>query len=516
MVFFAVGTSVTGLAARKSASTEASTSRSSTLYAAPAPRRKSTLGQSDGDLLSLLPDGLYRRDWVSFQRSGREIHLINEPGGIRQVLVTQEENFPKSDLMRTALTPLLGEGILISDGPIWQRQRVMLEQALAHMRVRRQFQVMAKAIADFVQRLEAIGPRSRISLDAEISFFALDVIFRTIFSRPIEMEEAQEVYGAFSDYQNSVSDESYAMFAVTTPSGSRESLGAFGEQVRGVIDRLIERRLASPAPGADDDILRSMMTSRDTVTGKGFDRTELVDQIAVLFLAGHETSACVLTWCIFLLSQHPDVADQIRREADALAPGRPLTQEELNKLVTLRNVFRETLRLYPPSAFFTRVAKRDTKIGDRDIEAGSLIIVSPWLVHRHREYWPNPECFDFDRFSVEREREIIPGTYLPFGLGPRVCPGRAFAMIEGPLLVAELIRKFKFTAINPQDVVPSYRLVVRSKQPISCLIERHYINPQRLAQRAIPASRSLTCQSLLAASSLSAARDGVAFQIMPK
>lgn len=441
------------------------------LYRAPVPLPGALFGRSDGDLLGLLPQGLYRRDQFRFPLDGRDVCLINDPAGIRQVLVTEELNFPKSDLMVAALKPLLGDGILISNGPVWQRQRAMMEPAFQQMRVRHQFPVMAAAVADFVQRLEALGPGAEINLDAEISLFALDVIFRTIFSRPIEPDEAREIFQAFTLYQDRA-PQFEALTSLFVPASqaadvSGQSLDAIGERIR----EFVERRITSAATDGDG-ILQALMASRDPASGEGFGRTELVDQITVLFLAGHETSASSLAWCIFLLSQQPSLADQIRWEAEALAPGRPLAQEELNKLVPLRNAFRETLRLYPPSAFMTRVARSDTVVCGSEIKAGDLVLVSPWLVHRHHKYWQQPEYFDPDRFSTARERDIIPGTYLPFGLGPRVCTGRSLAMIEGPLLVAELLRKFRFTTLEPDNVIPSFRLLVRPKTPIRCRLDR--------------------------------------------
>ena len=441
------------------------------LYRAPVPLPGALFGRSDGDLLGLLPRGLYRRDQFRFPVEGRDVCLINDPAGIRQVLVTEEQNFPKSDLMIAALKPLLGDGILISNGPVWQRQRAMMEPAFQQMRVRRQFPVMAATVEDFVQRLVALGPGAEINLDAEISLFALDVIFRTIFSRPIEPEEAREIFQAFTVYQDRAPqfEALTSLFVPGSPAAvvPDESLGAIGERIRD----LVERRITSAAADSDD-ILQALIASREPASGEGFGRTELIDQITVLFLAGHETSASALAWCIFLLSQQPDLANRIREEAEALAPGRSLAQEELNKLVSLRNAFRETLRLYPPSAFMTRVAKSETTVCGSQIKAGDLVVVSPWLVHRHHKYWQQPEHFDPDRFSAERERDIIPGTYLPFGLGPRVCTGRSLAMIEGPLLVAELLRKFRFTTLEPESVVPSYRLLVRPKTPIRCRLDR--------------------------------------------
>jgi cytochrome P450 len=439
---------------------------------APTPRGRAVEHDAEPDLLSILPDSLYRRDWLRLTRSGREIFLINEPNGIRQVLVTEEHNFPKSDLMRATLEPLIGEGILITNGPVWQRQRRMLEGAFARLHVQRQFPVMASAIADLIGRLQRLRPGAEIKLDAEMSFFSLDVIFRALFSRPIDEREMDEVFNAFSAYQDlAPRDESYTMFMTSNAAPhAQETLHAYGERLHALIERLVDRRLAS-APNGSSDMLHDLIAARDAESGAGLGRRELIDQIAVLFLAGQETTASALAWCMFLLAQSPALAEEIRRDTEALAPGRTLTQLEVNKLASLRNAFRETVRLYPPSAFFTRTAKAATRIGALDIEAGSLIIVSPWLIHRHEKFWTEPDSFDPDRFAGERELGIVPGTYIPFGLGPRVCTGRALAMNEGPLLAAELLRRFRFEVVEPEKVVPVYRLVVRSRHAIRCRIE---------------------------------------------
>jgi cytochrome P450 len=217
--------------------------------------------------------------------------------------------------------------------------------------------------------------------------------------------------------------------------------------------------------------LQAVIDARDPEDGSAFSREELVNQISVLFLAGHETSASVLTWCFFILSQMPQLAEKIRNDTIAMSGGRPLEQDELSKIIIARDTFREGLRLYPPVGFITRVSTQAAAIGGYDIEAGTLIVISPWLMHRHEKYWKDADIFDPERFSEARERDIVPGTYIPFGLGARVCTGRTIAMIEGPLVIAEVARALRFTPLQPETVTPSFRLTVRPQASIRCKIE---------------------------------------------
>ena len=195
-------------------------------------------------------------------------------------------------------------------------------------------------------------------------------------------------------------------------------------------------------------------------------REEVIDQLGVFFLAGHETTASVLTWCFYILSQQPEAAARLRAEVRAVAGDGPIDIEQSKRLTFTRNVFREALRLYPPLTFIPRVAAEATQIGPYAVKRGAMIMIAPWTIHRHRAYWKNPHAFDPDRFSPEREGELTPGTYLPFGMGPRVCVGAAFATTESTLILARLMRRFDFTVASPNSVRPVARLTTRPAEQI--------------------------------------------------
>jgi cytochrome P450 len=210
--------------------------------------------------------------------------------------------------------------------------------------------------------------------------------------------------------------------------------------------------------------------ARDLESAEGFTREELIDQLGVMFLAGHETTASVLTWVFFILATQPTVLERMRAEIATVTGDGPVGFEQVKRLTYVRNVFRETLRLYPPITFLPRVALARSKIGPCSVRRGALIMIAPWTIHRHRDWWPNPHAFDPDRFSTEREREIVPGSYLPFGLGPRVCMGAGFATTEAALILARLVRRYDFSIEHADRVRPVARLTTRPAEQILCRV----------------------------------------------
>jgi cytochrome P450 len=444
-------------------------------YRPPAPFPRQMLSGFDGNLLNMLSAGFYRRKAVRLPNRGADVLIVNEPGEIRNIMAVSVDAFPKSDMMVAALAPLIGDGIFISEGEIWRRQRRMLEPALAQMRVRRLYPLMLATVRDFISRMRALGAGAEINLDAEMTFVGIDFIFRTIFSRQISPQDANEIFGAFSEYQAAAPHDIltllFAKDAVPHTAATGQ-LAAIGGRIRSVVARMIDERLASPErQRSAEDILQAAIDARDPADGSAFSREELTDHVTVFFLAGHETTASVLTWAAFILSQLPQLAETIRSQTRALSGARPISQDELAKMDVARNVFRETLRLYPPVAFISRVATKPATICGYDLDAGSFVIVSPWLIHRHQDYWKDADIFDAERFAESRERDIVPGTFIPFGLGARVCTGRIIAMIEGPLVIAELMRAVRLTTLNPEEVAPTFQLTLRPRVPIRCRVE---------------------------------------------
>jgi cytochrome P450 len=434
-----------------------------------------TLLQGDGDLLSLLPAKAYRVPIGTIGYSRRGILIVNDPDLVRTVLADPGDHYPKADIMVAALEPLIGESIFVASGGRWRRHRRMIDPAFSHMRLNRAFVSMAAAADDCEAHFDGVADRGEeFSLDLAMSHLTADIICRTVFSTSFESRMARDVFEAFTLFERSVAQVQIRRLILdppfTNPPQAPAVLAACA-RIRGHLGELLDTHLGAGA-ARFDDIAAAVIAARDLETGTTFTREELIDELGVMFLAGHETTASGLTWAFFILASRPEVRDRIRAEVDAVCGDGPVEFEHVRRLTYVRNVFRETLRLYPPITFLPRVALQRGRLGPCTVKRGALLMVAPWTIHRHRRYGPEPDAFDPDRFSAEREAGIIPGTWLPFGLGPRVCIGAGFAQTEATLILARLARRYDFNVVPGQRVRPVARLTTRPAEQIRCTVRR--------------------------------------------
>jgi cytochrome P450 len=451
-------------------------------YLPPAPLPRSPVAAliraafaGERDLLSLLPDIAYRELVTPLGMSRRTILLVNEPQAVAVILQNAEGWFPKNDLMVGALEGLVGNSIFVSDGAAWRRQRRMIDPAFSHMRINQAFDAMAAAVDDYIVEADArAADGAPFSLDAAMSLLTADIICRTIFSRQLAGDIGWDVFHAFARFEKQVASVELGRLLLGKPFAKVPQPPAVQEAcrvIRGHFNTMLDAWTA--AGGAeDDDIAGAIIAARDPLTGEGFSREELIDQIGVFYLAGHETTASVLTWAFYILSQRPGLVARMRGEIAAVAGDGPILIEHVKKMSYVRNVFRETLRLYPPITFIPRVAAVDTVVAGRKVKRGAMIMIAPWTLHRHQAFWREPAAFDPDRFLPEREREIPQGAYIPFGLGPRICVGAAFAMIEAGLILASLVRRYDIAVENGAQVRPVARLTTRPAREIMARMRR--------------------------------------------
>lgn len=417
-------------------------------------------------------DALYERSY-SMQMGevhlpGLDLYMVNEPALVKRVMQEQASNFPKSPLLGEALKPLLGESIFTTNGDQWKRQREMMDPAFAQARLNVAFPVMLAATQDMLKRLASLPDGAEYDLEVEMTHVTADIIFRTIFSVPMEGADARRIFDAFARFQalapRLLLPSIYGIRWLVLPWDIWRSRKAAAE-IRGLLEKLIKPRFDAHRAGQapmHNDILQSFMEATDDATGKPFDFDELVDQVAMLFLAGHETSASALTWACYLLANAQDVQQRLHDEVVACMGRREPELGDMKTLELTRNVFRETLRLFPPVGFMARQAASACPMRKKNIEAGSTVVVAPWLIQRHRQLWKAPDDFDPDRFNDGASRDSVRQAYLPFGMGPRVCLGAAFALQEATLILAALIRDFKLTAVPGHEPQPVGRLTIRS------------------------------------------------------
>ncbi|NJR20379.1 MAG: cytochrome P450 [Hyphomonadaceae bacterium] len=429
--------------------------------------------QGDGDLLGLMPASAYHDDIGPLGYSRRSIWIVNDPALTRPILYDDDDLFPKNDLMVGALAPLVGNSMFVSSGAVWRKQRAMIDPAFSHMRLAKAFPAMQSALDDFTTRLRShSGP---ISLDLAMGQLTADIICRTVFSASLADETARDVFESFAYFERTVANVEIMQLIFGRPFDAitqKPDVLAACARIRTHIGNLLDRHLEKGA--RFDDIAARVIDARDLDSGTSFTRDELIDQLGVFFLAGHETTASGLTWALFIAAQRPDVAERVRHEVRTFCGGGAIGFEQVKKLTYTRNVFKETLRLYPPITFIPRVAAAPTQIGHQKIKRGAMIMISPWAIHRHQKLWREPDVFDPDRFAPDRETEIIAGAYLPFGQGPRVCVGAAFATTEATLILAQLLRDFDFHIQAPEKVRPIARLTTRPADEIMMQVKpRH-------------------------------------------
>lgn len=413
------------------------------------------------DLLAALPERLYGAWMAEFRNPLIHSFFCNDPKLLRTILQERPEDFPKSNRMREGLAPLLGNGVFIANGADWAHQRRIIDPAFEGGRVRHSY----AAILDAARAAAARLPQGIVDIEPHAAHAAADVIFRSLFSIPVEDGTAAEVFSTFREHQEA---QPLVNLAALVPlprwlprPHSRRTRQTAG-RIRALIARLVARRMAAIRAGtAPDDLATKIMTTPDPQTGTCFTQAEMIDQVAVLFLAGHETSASVLAWALWLLADHPEWQERVAAEAAMLSEDFAC----VSRLTASRAVFREALRLYPAVAMFTREAARPERFRDRDVPKGAQLTISPWHLHRHQRLWDRPDDFDPARWDTAEGKASARQAYLPFSAGPRACPGAGLAMVEGPVMLAAIagVHRMEVTERRPRPVA---RLTIRAADGI--------------------------------------------------
>ena len=416
------------------------------------------------DILSAQPARLYHALMAEFRTPFFRSYLINDPALVARILTERPDDFPKSLRIAEGLRPLLGNSVFVTNGEVWKRQRRIIDPAFEGGRLRDTFPAMLAAARAAINRL----PTGLIEIEEPASHAAADVIFRTLFSIPIENETAGAVFSEFRAYQRSQPILNLAAFLPIPrwfPRFHRAETKRAARSIRALITRLTTARQATIAAGtAPDDLATKIMTTPDPQTGQLFGTDEMVDQVAIFFLAGHETSASALAWGLYLLALFPEVQDKVAAEGAVFAADPSFSN--LSKLKYTRDVFREVLRLYPPVPMMVRENLKPEDFRDRAVKPGSQVVLSPWHLHRHDRIWPRPDEFDPDRWQAPENRAHARDAFMPFSAGPRVCTGAGFAMAEGVLLLAMLSQAFRFDTVAGRIPVPVAHLTVRARDGI--------------------------------------------------
>ena len=449
-------------------------------YVPPFPERPTTrrplletLRRLRRNLLEVWHERQFESDFFATRLLARRIFICNSPDTVHSAFVENAAAFErKTPQMRHALEPLVGDGLIISDGLVWKERRRVVAATTHVSRIGALAPVMTEAAAERRAAWEARDPDAPLDMLAEMGGLAAEVICRSVFGRRLGDDAAGQIVRAFARYQAKIGTSdlpSLLGLPEWFPRVQRLRVGAEVRVIHDVLDRLIAAVLDS---GSDDPcLIRAMAAAQLAGRAEPMSRQAFRNEAATLFLAGHETTANTMAWAWFLLSQAPWALARVQAEADAVLAGRPATIADLDRLTYTRAVVEETLRLYPPIPLLAREAQRPAEIAGRPVPRGAIVMVVPWLLHRHRRYWERPDNFQPERFLPDappRTRH----AYIPFSLGPRVCTGANFALAEAVICLATLAARFSPELVAGTQVMPVCRLTLRPGERLPMLLRR--------------------------------------------
>lgn len=377
---------------------------------------------------------------------GRQSLLVNAAEGIRHVLIDNAQAYGRTPATVRILHPMIGDGLFLAEGEAWRHQRRTVAPAFAPRSMAMVATHAAVATDEAVARLGAGGPADLLRLMQRL---ALEVAGRALFSTAMERHGA-DVRRGMESYGRRLARPFVLDFVL--PADAPHPLTAIrrraGREFKRVLERIIAERAAEGVKEPPRDLWDLLSTARDPETGEGFGDEALRDQIATLLIAGHETTALTLFWSLYLLALDPRWQASVADEAMA-APA----DAGLDDLPVAKAVVQESLRLYPPAFTIVRMAKEADTVMGRELPKGSLVVIAPWVLHRHKKHWRDPHAFDPSRFMPDATPPDR-FAYLPFGVGPRVCIGAQFALTEATVVLSRLIGAFAIDIMGSKRVTP--------------------------------------------------------------
>ncbi|HEY3889944.1 MAG TPA: cytochrome P450 [Caulobacteraceae bacterium] len=429
---------------------------------------------ANGNQYAMLPMALYEQPIVQPKGLMGRILWVNDPDGVRRVLLDNVANYPKTDMEKRFFTAMFGEGLLSSDGQTWKTHRKVMAGSFDPRSVASYAPAMAEATMAFRQHWDALDNDPDVDIAEEMKQLTLQIICKTMFSSDADalIELTGTTLGITQAALNFSLLDILPVIGARRMKAKEEAIHADFARMDAAIYRMIAEREKNLAE-APNDLLTRLIAAKDPENGAGMNAKEIRDEVITIFMAGHETTAVTMTWVWYLLSQLPDEEARLHAELDAVLGGRTPTAEDVPNLPYTRMFLEEAMRLYPPApGISTRVALKDDEICGVKVKAGTNVGIAPWVLHRHRMLWDDPELFDPERFNVQRSVGRPRFAYLPFGGGPRVCIGAVLAMTEASLILAVLAQRYQPRLIEGQDVTLQTRITLRPKNGMRMRLER--------------------------------------------
>jgi cytochrome P450 len=398
----------------------------------------------------------------------RKFFVLSRPEYVNHVLVTANDKYVRAFTYKP-LRALLGTGLLTSDGEPWARHRKVVQPVFTHRNIRSFGGEMATAVR---RRVDGWDEDGLVDGMLEMRALTMDVVGRVLFG--IELaHEAVKTGDAIAQVQRAAIVTS--MLPLEDPKTTRRVLKVFPKISNGLsyLDQLvggiIEERKGRPLEEKSRNMIDLLLGADNE---HRLTEQEIFDEVVTMILAGHETTANALTWALVLLSQYPSARERLEQEVDEVLGGRDPEVADLEKLKWTDAVISEAMRLYPPGWGIEREAMADDEVGGIEIPAGSTVSMPVYLMHRHPEFWPNPEGFDPERFLEPRNSDRPKNSYIPFGVGKRVCIGAGFAMLEATLALATIANTHRLDLLGGTDLRPRADMSLRPRGEVPMRISR--------------------------------------------
>jgi cytochrome P450 len=405
-------------------------------------------------------------DLVQFPIGNLMVYLVNHPDLIKHILQDNHRNYTKNTIQYNQLATITGRGLLTSDGDYWFRQRRLAQPAFHRNRLATLDHIIVQTTMEMLADWGQHTTNSTvIDIDQEMMKLTLRIVGKTLFSIDLGMEAQNLTRAVLETLEHIVYKASHFLaLPESVPTYRNRKFRAALKTLDTLVFQMIRDRRASL--NKPDDLLTLFIDARDLDSGEKMSDRQIRDEILTILIAGHETVASALTWCWYLLSKHPLVFRCMQQEIkDVLTDNLP-TYPDLEQLHYTKQVFDETLRLYPPAWLITRKSVAADKLGSYEVPASSLFILSPYVLHRHPNFWNNPLGFDPDRFTPANSQHHPKFGYIPFGGGPRLCIGDRFANIEALLILAVITQKYELHLVPWHQVQVVPLVTLRPKQGV--------------------------------------------------
>lgn len=403
------------------------------------------------NIIASWPRPAYEQMLVRRRLLGVDTLIVNDPTIFRHVLSGNAANYERPTSFRRPVLRTLRNGLLLAEGKDWRRQRRMLAPLFTPAHFGR---LLSHFVAAGACMAGGLSDR-RVNFADRLQTASVDALCRALFSLPGEAAGASGLPGLMREFLGGVGR--FTIWDLLARSDGdlnwfMRHRSKWAVRWFSAIDAVIEARRAQPPGGGDRDFLQLLMDVRDPEDGSALDPEEIQDQVSTLLAAGFETTARAMFWAVYLLSRDPAAQEEIRAELSAFPPEQARTLADLERWPTLRRAFLETLRLYPTAPFIARAARGPDRLGEFAIDRGAVVMVCPWIIHRHRRFWDEPDAFVPSRW-IGRE-EHTGSCFLPFGLGPRICIGIAFSQAEAMIMLGMLLSRFEIILDDDRPVLP--------------------------------------------------------------